>query len=144
MLHTSNRTVVRVLRLGGAKRRFVLAAAKHSCGACEAQKRPAGPIVSGSPNSFVVGSVIGLDLFSLSTYEKHTLPAMNIVCRGTGLQRPASLRDQSGETFENRKKTHLAAITRKVPHPCCRSAAQHMPGRNTTRSNTARGAVEKW
>ena len=64
MLHTSNRTVVRVLRLGGAKRRFVLAAAKHSCGACEAQKRPAGPIVSGSPNSFVFGSVVGLDLFS--------------------------------------------------------------------------------
>ena len=92
---TSNRTVVRVLRLGGAKLRFVLAAAKHNCGACEAQKRPAGPIVSGSPNSFVFSSVVGLDLFSLSTYEKHTLPAMNIVCRCTGLQRPARLRDQS-------------------------------------------------
>ena len=84
----------------------------------EAQKRPAGPIVSGSPNSFVFSSVVGLYLFSFSTYEKHTLPAMNIVCRGTGLQRPAPLRDHSGETFEDRKKTLLAAIIRKVPHPC--------------------------
>ena len=41
------------LRLGGAKRRFILAAAKHSCGACETQKRPPGPIVSRSPHSFV-------------------------------------------------------------------------------------------
>ena len=49
MGHPSNRTLVRVLRLGGAKRKFILAAAKHSCGACEAQKRPAGPIVSRSP-----------------------------------------------------------------------------------------------
>ena len=49
MGHPSNRTLVRVLRLGGAKRRFTLAAAKHRCGACEAQERPAGPIVSGSP-----------------------------------------------------------------------------------------------
>ena len=45
MGHPSNRTLVRILRLGGAKRRFVLAAAKHSCGVCEAQKRPAGPSV---------------------------------------------------------------------------------------------------
>ena len=71
--HPSNRTLVRVLRLGGAKGRFILAAAKHSCGACEAQRRPAGPIVSGSPNSFVFNDVVGLDL---------TLPAMNIVCWG--------------------------------------------------------------
>ena len=42
MVHPPNCTLVRVLRLGGAKRRFVLAAAKRSCGACEAQKRPAG------------------------------------------------------------------------------------------------------
>ena len=38
MGHPSNRTLVRVLRLGGAKRRLIRAAAKHSCGACEAQK----------------------------------------------------------------------------------------------------------
>ena len=38
MGHPSNRTLVRVLRLGGAKRRFILAAARHRCGACEAQK----------------------------------------------------------------------------------------------------------
>ena len=37
MAHPSNRTLVRVLRLGGAQRRFILAAAKHSCGACEAE-----------------------------------------------------------------------------------------------------------
>ena len=54
MGHPSNRMLVRVLRLGGAKRRSILAAAKHSCGACEAQKRPAGPIVSRSPNSFCI------------------------------------------------------------------------------------------
>ena len=58
MVHPSNRTLVRVLRLGGAKRRFILAAARHSCGACEAQKRPAGPIVSRSPNSFVFNDVV--------------------------------------------------------------------------------------
>ena len=84
MEHPSNRTLVRVLRLGGAKRRFILAAAKHSCGACEAQKRPTGPIVSRSPHSFVF-----------------TLPAMNMVCWGTGLQRVIPLRDQSGETLRN-------------------------------------------
>ena len=70
MGHPSNHTLVRVLRLGGAKRRFILAAAKHSCGACEAQKRPAGPIVSRSPNSFVFNDVVGLDLFFLNTHDK--------------------------------------------------------------------------
>ena len=80
MGHPSNRTLARVLRLGGAKRRFILAAAKHCCGACEAQKRPAGPIVSRSPHSFVFNDVVGLDLFFLNKYEKHILLAMNIVC----------------------------------------------------------------
>ena len=93
--------VVRVLRLGGAKRRYILAAAKHSCGACEAQKRPAGPIVSRSPNSFVFNDVVGLVLFYLNTYEKHTLLAINIVCWSTGLQCVVPLRDQSGETLRN-------------------------------------------
>ena len=101
MGHPSKRTLVRVLRLGGAKRRFILAAARHRCGACEAQKRPADPIVSRSPTSFVFNAVVGLDLFFLNTYEKHTLPAMNIVCWGTGLQRVIPLRDQSGETLRN-------------------------------------------
>ena len=101
MGHPSNRTLVRVLRLGGAKRRFILAAAKHSCGACEAQKRPPGPIVSRSPNSCVFNDVVGLDLFFLNTCEKHTLPAMNIVCQGTGLQRVILLRDQSGKPLRN-------------------------------------------
>ena len=49
MKHPSSRTLVRVLRLDGAKRRIILAAAKHNCGACDAQKRPACPIVSRSP-----------------------------------------------------------------------------------------------
>ena len=101
MGHPSNRTLVRVLRLGAAKRRFILAAAKHSCGACEAQKRPTGPIVSRSPHSFVFNDVVGLDLFYLNTYEKHTLPAMNIVCWGTGLQRVFPLLNQSGETLRD-------------------------------------------
>ena len=87
MGHPSNRTLVRVLRLGGVKRRFILAPARHRCGSCEAQKRPAGPIVSRSPTSFLFNDVVGLDLFFLNTYEKHTLLAMNIVCWGTGLQR---------------------------------------------------------
>ena len=67
--HPSNRTLVRVLRLGGAKRRFILAAARHRCGACEAQKRPASPIVSRSPTSFVFNDDVGLDLFFINTYE---------------------------------------------------------------------------
>ena len=37
MGYPSNRTLVRLLRFGGAKRRIVLAAAKHRCGVCEAQ-----------------------------------------------------------------------------------------------------------
>ena len=66
-----------------------------------AQKRPAGPILSRSPISFVFNDVVGLDQFFLNTYEKHTLLAMNIVCWGTGLQRVILLRDQSGETLRN-------------------------------------------
>ena len=89
MEHPSNRTLVRVLRLGGGKRRFILAAAKHSCGACEAQKRPAGSIVSRSPNSFVFNDVVGLDLF----FPKHVRKA-HVAC-------VVPLRDQSGETLRN-------------------------------------------
>ena len=70
MGHPSNRMLVRVFRLGGAKRRFILAAAKHSCGACEAQNRPAGPIVSRLPNSFVFNNVVGLDLFFFKHIRK--------------------------------------------------------------------------
>ena len=43
--------------------------------------------------------VVGLDLLFFNTYEKHALPAMNIVCWCTGLQRVIPLRDQSGETL---------------------------------------------
>ena len=70
MGHASNRTLVRVLRLGGAKRRFILAAARHRCGACEAQKRPACPIVSRSHHSFVFNDVIGHDLFFFKHVRK--------------------------------------------------------------------------
>ena len=57
--------------------------------------------MSRSPTSFVFNDVVGLDLFFLNTNEKHTLPAMDIVCWGTGLQRVISLRDQSGVTLRN-------------------------------------------
>ena len=57
--------------------------------------------MSRSPTSFAFNDVVGLDLFFLHTYEKHTLPAMNIVCWGTGLQRVIHLRDQSGENLRN-------------------------------------------
>ena len=73
MGHPSNRTLVRVLRLGGAKRRFILAAARHRCGACEAQERPAGPIESRSPTSFVFNDVVGLDMFFLNAYGNNWL-----------------------------------------------------------------------
>ena len=125
MGHPSNRTLVRVLRLGGAKRRFILAAARHKSGACETQKRPAGPIVSPSPTSFVFKDVVGLDLFFLNTYEKHTLPDMNIVCWGTGLQRTCySLAGSIGRNLEERIQKQLVAVIRKASHPCCRPAAQ--------------------
>ena len=113
MGHPSNRTLVRVLRLGGAKRRFILAAAKHNCGACEAQKRPAGPIVNRSPHSFVFNEVVGLDLFFLNTYEKHTLPAMNIVCWGTGLQRGTHT-----ETFGYGRMEGLASLLLTISAAC--------------------------
>ena len=123
--------------------------------ACEAQaqKRPAGPIVSRSPTSFVFNDVVGLDLFFLNTYEKHTLPAMNIACWGTGLQRVILLRDQSGETLRNAHRNNLVAVIRKASHPRCRSAAQpvlrHFRGKSgkrwdETRSDTAGGTVEEW
>ena len=124
MGHPSNRTLVRVLRLGGAKRRFVLAAARHEGGACEAQKSPAGPIVSRSPTSFVFNDVVGLDLLLLNTYEKHTLPAMNIVCWGTGLQRVIPLAGSVGRNLEERKQKKLVAVIRKASHPRCRPAGQ--------------------
>ena len=63
----SSRTLVPVLRLGGAK---------HRCGACEAQERPAGPIVSRSPTSFVFNDVVGLDLFFLNVYGNKVVAVM--------------------------------------------------------------------
>ena len=64
MGHRSSRTLVPVLLVGGAK---------HSSGACEAQERPAGPIVSRSPTSFVFNDVVGLDLFFLNVYGNNCL-----------------------------------------------------------------------
>ena len=71
------------------------------CGACEALKRPAGPIASRSPTSFVFNDVVGLDLFFLNTSAKRTLPAMNMVCWCIDKQRVIPIRDQSGETLRN-------------------------------------------
>ena len=75
MGHPSNRTLVRVLRLGGAKPRFILTAAKYSCGAL---KRPAGPTVIRLPHSFVFNDVVGLDLF----FFKHERKA-HLACHET-------------------------------------------------------------
>ena len=153
MGHPSNRTLVRVLRLGGAKRRFILAAARHSCGACEAQKRPAGPIVSRSPNSFVFNDVVGLDLFFLNTYEKHTLPAMNIVCWSTGLQRVILLRDQSGEILKNAYRNNWLRLCGRPrilvvdqQRSLCSGISAGKSGKrwDKTRSDTAGGTVEEW
>ena len=77
MGHPSNRTVVRVLRLGGAKRRFVLAAAKNT----------------------VVVRV-------KHSYEKHILPAMNIVCWGAGFQRVVLPSRPVGRNFDDRVQKH--------------------------------------
>ena len=64
MGHPSKRTLVRVLRLGEPSAdsfwqppSTVVVLVKH-------RKRPAGPIVSRSPHSFVFHDVVGLDLFS--------------------------------------------------------------------------------
>ena len=112
MGHPSNRTLVRVLLLGGAKRRFILAAARHKCGACESQKRPAGPIVSRSFTSFVFNDVVGLDLFFLNTYEKHTLRA----------HWSATCYSPAGSAGRIQKQ--LVAIIQKASHPRCRPAPQ--------------------
>ena len=153
MGHASSRTLVRVLRHGEAKRRFIPGAARHRCGACEAQKRPAGPIVSRSPTSFVFNDVVGLDLFFLNTYEKHTLPAMNIVCWGTGLQRVIPLRDQSGETLRNADRNnrlrsygrpHILVVD-QLRSLCSGIFAEKVEKRwDETRSYTAGGTVEEW
>ena len=79
MENPSNRTLVRGLRLGGAKRRFILAAAKHSCGTL---KRPAGPIVSRLPHSFVFNDVVGLDLFFFKHERKAHLACHETSCVG--------------------------------------------------------------
>ena len=151
MGHSSNRTLVRVLRLGGAKRRFI-AAARHERGACEAQKRPAGPIVSRSPTSFVFNDVVGLDLFFLNTYEGHTSPAMNIVCWGTGLQRVIPLQDQSGETLRNAYRNNWLRsygrprilVVDQQRSLCSGIFAESGKRWDETRSDTAGGPVEKW
>ena len=124
MGHPSNRTLVLVLRLGGAKRRFILAAAKHSCGACEAQKRPAGPIVSRSPNSFVFNDVVGLDLFFLNTYEKEHFACHEQSVLGYWSAACHSPAGPVGRNPQDRIQIPLVAIIRKAPRPCCRPAAQ--------------------
>ena len=69
------RTLARVLRLGGAKRRFVLAAAKHSCG-----ETPSWSNREPFTQFFRVQRCCrDLTCFVLNN-EKHTLLAMNIVC----------------------------------------------------------------
>ena len=64
MGHPSTKTLVRILKIGKAKETFIIAAANHRCGACEAQARPKGPLPSRSPPSFVFNGVVGLDVYS--------------------------------------------------------------------------------
>ena len=124
MGHPSIRTLVRVLRLGGANCRFILAAARHRCGACEAQKRPAGPIVSRSPTSFVFKDVVGLDLF-FSKHIRKTHFAFHehrvLAHRSAACYSPAG---SVGRNLEERIQKQLVAVTRKASHPCCRPAGQ--------------------
>ena len=124
MGHPSNRTLVRVLRLGGANRRFILAAAKHRCGVCEAQKRPAGPIVSRSPTSFAFNDVVGLDLFFLNTFEKTHFACHEHRVFGHWSATCYSPAGSVGRNLEERIQKQLVAIIRKASHPCCRPAAQ--------------------
>ena len=148
MGHPSNRTTVRVLRLGGDKRRLILAAAKHSCGACEAQKRPAGPIVSRSSTSFVFN-----DLYFLNTYEKHTfachehrvLEYWSAACYSSS--RPV------GRNPEELIQKQLVAVIREASHPCRRPATRlvfwHICGEggkrwDTTGSGTPGSTMEEW
>ena len=153
MGHPSNRTLARVLRLGGAKRRFILAAVKHSCGACDAQKRLDGPIVSCSPNSFVFNDVVGLDLFFLkhqrkahpTCHEHRVLVYWMAACCSSS--RPV------GRNPEERTQKQLVAVIRKASHPCRRPATQlvlwHICGDgrkrwNTTGSDTPGSTMEEW
>ena len=91
-------------------------ATKHSCCACEAQKRRAGPIVSRTPNSFVFNDVVGLDKAHF-TCKKHRLLVYWIAACSFP-SRPV------GRNYEDRAQEQLVAIIRKAPHPCHRSATQ--------------------
>ena len=124
MEHPSNRTVVRVLRLAGAKRRSILAAAKHSCGACEAQKRPAGPIVSRSPNSFVFNDVVGFDLFTKKHIRKAHVACHEHRVLGYWIAACCSSSKPVGRNFEDRVQKQLVSIVRKASHPSHRPATQ--------------------
>ena len=139
MDHPSNRTLVRVLRLGGAKRSFILAAAKHSCGAYEAQKRPAGPIVSRSPNSFVFNDVVGLDLF-FNTFEKTHVACHEHRVLEYWIAACFSSSRPVGRNPEEHTQKHLVAVIRKASHPCRRPATQlvfwHICGESRKRWNT--------
>ena len=73
---------------------------------------------------FMINDVVGLDLSFSNTYAKHMLPAMNIVCWSTGLQRVINVQGSVGRNLEERTQKHLVAVIRKASHPCCRPAAQ--------------------
>ena len=81
---------------------------------------------SWTPNSFMFNDGVGLDLLILNKNEKHTLPAMNIVCQ---VHCVAACYSHSGpverETSKDRTPKQLAAIERKAPYPSRRPAAQH-------------------
>ena len=62
MGHPSTKTLVRILKTGRAKTRFIIAAAAHRCAACEAQRRPKGPLPSRSPHTYLFNDVVGADV----------------------------------------------------------------------------------
>ena len=85
---------------------------------------PAGPLVSRSRHSFVFNEVVGLDLFFLNTYEKHTLPAMNIVRWVYWFAACCSSSRPVGRDPEERIQKLLVTFFWKGSHPCCRPTAQ--------------------
>ena len=122
MGHPSNRTLVRVLRLGGAKRRFILAAARHRCGAC-------GTETSSRSNRESLAHFICVQRRCRTCpvllkhirkahfgHEHRALRHWSATCYS-----PAG---SVGRNLEERIQKQLVAVIRKASHPGRRPAAQ--------------------
>ena len=104
MGHPSNKTLIRVLTHGKAKRRYVLAAARLECGACQRGQRPRGPLPSRAPpTSYTLGDVVGVDIFyvrvTMDGQEEMKVPILNIICWGTDLQMCVRITQEDGTTL---------------------------------------------